>query len=252
MKKIICALLTLTTLLCFTACGGNNKEPFVYAQNTDGSLTVTAYKGKIQDTVTIPETYQDRQVTAIGAMAFEGTFRMTEVIIPEGVTEIGDSAFANCAWLNTPTLPDSLQKIGDWAFQNCKGLTEPVIPEGTTSVGQYAFKGCTGITAITLPKSLKTVGVGAFSELTSLISYTGPLDMLTHVNRTKLTSVTIIAEKYDQITFTTFMGCDALTEISYTGTAAEWQALEKKEGWVSILPQKQLTVHCSDKDIIES
>lgn len=251
MKKLLCALLSLTTLLCFVSCGGNNNEPFVYAQNTDGSLTVTAYKVQNKATVIIPDTYLDRKVTAIGDMAFEGTVMMTSVVIPDSVTSIGASAFANCQRLTTVDLPDDLTEIGDWAFQNCKLLTSVVIPDGVTDIGDHAFKGCVGVTSVTLPAGLKTIGTEVFSELTNLTSYTGSMKHLDEMAKEKLTSVTLVAGEFDKVEFTTFYGCEALTEITYTGTLESWQALDKADGWLSSLPDKTLTVHCSDGDMIE-
>lgn len=252
MKKLISLLLMIALLGCAVACSTQSKEPFSYNQTTTGTLTVTAYKGKNQAVVAIPETYKSFKVTAIGELAFEGTVMMTQVVIPDGITSIGASAFANCQRLSEIDLPAKLQEIGDWAFQNCKGLTSVVIPDSVTKIGQYAFKGCVGLTAVTLPQGVKTIGAGAFSELTGLTAYTGSIDHLEHMPKEKLTSVTLVAGAYDRIEFSTFYGCKELTEITYTGTAAEWQALDKADGWVSILPQKQLTVHCADRDITES
>ncbi len=251
MKNILCFLLMLATLLCFVSCGENKNEPFVYAQNTDGTLTVTAYKVQNKATVTIPDSYLDRKVTAIGAMAFEGTVMMTSVVIPDSITSIGSSAFANCQRLTAIDLPDSLETIEDWAFQNCMGLSSVVIPEGVTEIGDYAFKGCAGLTSVTISGNVKAVGSGAFSELTALQSYTGPLKHLQDMPKHTLTSVTLVAGAYDKIEFVTFYDCSSLTEITYTGTMAEWLALDKADGWLTSLPEKTLTVHCADGDLVE-
>lgn len=251
MKKLLCVLLSLTMLLCFASCGGGDKDPFAYGQNADGTVTVTAYKGKNEAAIAIPDTYLDRKVTAIGDMAFEGTVMMTSVIIPDSVTVIGASAFANCQRLTAIDLPDELTEIGDWAFQNCKLLTSVTIPEGVTDIGEYAFKGCAGLTSVTFTNEVKTVDTGAFSELSNLTDYTGPLKHLNEMAKEKLTSVTVIAGEFDKVTFVTFYGCEALTEITYTGTVEAWQALDKAEGWLSSLPDKTLTVHCADGDVVE-
>ena len=251
MKKILCILLSLASLFCFASCGGKDENPFAYGQNADGTVTVTAYKGKNEASVTVPDTYLDRKVTAIGDMAFEGTVMMTSVIIPDGVISIGASAFANCQRLAAIDLPDQLTAIGDWAFQNCKLLTEVTIPENVTAIGGHAFKGCVGLSSVTLPEGLKTIGAEAFSELTSLTSYTGPMKHLNAMAKDKLTSVTLVAREFDKIEFVTFYGCESLTEITYTGTMEAWQALDKADGWLTSLPEKTLTVHCTDGDVVE-
>ena len=249
MKKILCVLLSLTFLLSVSSCGVKDENPFSYGQNADGTVTVTAYKGKNEASVTIPETYLDRTVTAIGDLAFEASLMMTSVSIPDGITLIGASAFANCQRLASIDLPDELVEIGDWAFQNCKLLSEVIIPDNVTEIGSYAFKGCVGISSITLPSGLEQIGTGAFSELTSLTAYTGPIAHLDAVAKGKLSSVTLVAGAFDKIEFATFHGCEALTEITYTGTVTMWEAIDKAEGWLSSLPAKALTVHCTDGDI---
>lgn len=252
MKKILCILLSLAALFCFASCGGKDENPFAYTQNTDGTVTVAAYRGKNEAAVTVPDTYLDRKVTAIGDMAFEGTVMLTKVIIPDGVTAIGASAFANCQRLAEIDLPNELTTIGDWAFQNCKLLTAVVIPEGVTEIGSHAFKGCVGLTSVALPAGIKTIGTEAFSELTSLTSYTGPMKHLNEMPKEKLTAVTIMAGEFDQIEFVTFYGCESLTEITYTGTVAAWQALDKADGWLTSLPEKTLLVHCTDGEVTET
>lgn len=253
MKKLLCLLLAVAALTgLMTACGGKNDQPFAYAQNADGTVTVTAYKGKNEATVTIPDVYLDRKVTAIGNMAFEGTAMMTAVVIPDEVTSIGASAFANCQRLAVIDLPQGLTEIGDWAFQNCRLLTQVVIPDGVTDIGDHAFKGCTGVTSVSLPAGLEHIGTEALSELTELTAYAGPIKHLEAVPKARLTSVTLVAGAYDKLEFITFYGCESLTEITYMGTMAAWEAMDKAEGWADSLPSKALTVHCTDGDVMAS
>ncbi len=251
MKKNFLVFLCVLMLFSLISCGGKDKNPFTYQQTSASQLTVTAYNGKNEAVVTIPDTYLDRKVTAIGDMAFEGTVMMTSVLIPDGVVSIGASAFANCQRLSAIQLPAELSEIGDWAFQNCKLLTEVTIPENVTTIGKSAFKGCTGLASVTLPDGIKTIGVEAFSELTNLTSYTGPMKYLNDMAKGKLSSVTLVAGEFDKVEFVTFYGCDALTEITYTGTVADWQAVDKAEDWLQSLKNHTLTVHCSNGDITE-
>ena len=44
-----------------------------------------------------------------------------------------------------------------------------------------------------------------------------------------------------------FDGCTSLTDITYNGTKAEWESVEKGENWDRNTPA--YTVHCSDGDI---
>lgn len=45
-----------------------------------------------------------------------------------------------------------------------------------------------------------------------------------------------------------FFGCDALTDLYFEGSCAEWGAIEKAVGWnIGFAPG--LTIHCTDGDL---
>ena len=116
--------------------------------------------------------------------------------------------------------------IGDWSFQGCYSLESITIPDSVTSIGKQAFSGCYSLSSITIPDSVTFIGEQAFSDCTSLTSMTIP------------DSVTSIDTR-------AFSGCT--TDITYTGTKAQWKAIMKNWQWDFNIPN--YVIHCTDGDI---
>lgn len=120
-----------------------------------------------QRSIVIPQSHRDKQVTAIGASAFENNGKLESIRIPEGVTSIGKNAFWGCSSLTSVTLPSTLESIEAGAFSGCTALAEIVIPDKVTCIGEYAFEGCEELTGINL-SSVQTFGWRAFGNCVSL------------------------------------------------------------------------------------
>ena len=154
---------------------------------------------------------------------------LTEIVIPatykgKAVTVIQKSAFANFPNLTSITIPDSVTSIGRFAFGSCSKLTSVTIPNSVTSIGEGTFSGCTGLTSITIPDSVTSIGNNAFYGCT------------------ELTSVKI-GNSVTSIGSSAFSDCTGLTSITYKGTQAQWNGIEKSSlGWYG-------TVVCSDGEI---
>ena len=153
---------------------------------------------------------------------------LTDVVIPDGMTEIEDEAFRDCENLKTVIIPNSVKSIGESAFEDCSGLTSVAIPDSVTSIGDCAFDGCSGLTNVTIPDSVTSIGYYAFYKCSALTSVTIP------------DSVTSIG-------FGAFWGCSKLTTIRFTGTKAQWQAIDKDLYWDDETPA--YTVYCRDGSI---
>lgn len=148
-------------------------------------------------------------VTNIGAAAFQGCTRLTNVAILSGVTSIWGSAFDYCTSLTAITvdalnpvyssvdgivsdksqttlilcpegksgvytIPDSVTSLADDTFQFCSSLTSVTIPSSVTNCGAYAFYGCTSLTNIIIPASVSSIEIGAFRSCSSLTTVTIP------------------------------------------------------------------------------
>ncbi|MBR5124640.1 MAG: leucine-rich repeat domain-containing protein, partial [Clostridia bacterium] len=182
----------------------------------------------------------DGSVTSIGAYAFIGCEGLTNLTIPAEVTKIGGGAFVDCSGLASITVQEGNSKfsgVGNCLIQNTTssggtlllGCKNSVIPDdGSVKVIQgSAFRGCTDLTSITIPDSVTSIGKYAFRYCTGLMSITIP------------DSVTYIGDW-------AFQGCTSLTDIHFSGTKEQWQAIEIGH---SNDPLSTATIHCTDGDI---
>jgi hypothetical protein len=110
------------------------------------------------------KSFSGKNLTSIGAGAFQGLTSLTMNSLPVGITSIGASAFSGCTGLTEITLPEGLTSIGNFAFQNCTGLTEITLPEGLTSIGNSAFRSCTSLALTSLPSGVTAISNSAFED----------------------------------------------------------------------------------------
>lgn len=89
---------------------------------------VAGYTGTATS-ITIPDTYKDKPVTAILENALEGSI-IESVTIGSNVTTIGAGAFAFCDALTAFDMPDGVTTLGEGAFLGCENLTSFNIGKG--------------------------------------------------------------------------------------------------------------------------
>ena len=160
MKRIIALLLALGTLLCFTACNGDDpveettteevvteapvegeNEKYKFLEYSD-HIELTAYKG-YDSYISLPSNINGKPVTKFGKI-FKESLTLVTVIIPGTYTEIEDEAFYNAWKLQNLTIySGSLTKIGANAFLGCQSLKIANIPDTVTEIHEDAFKYCT-------------------------------------------------------------------------------------------------------------
>ena len=123
---LVCALCFLTVFCAGSAEDANGNlvsGNYQYMIQDDGTAVITGYEGKTPETLTIPDSLDGIQVTAIGSGAFQWQKTLMKVAVPEGVVSLGDHAFLYCDNLSSVTLPDSLKDIGRNPFAACPVLS---------------------------------------------------------------------------------------------------------------------------------
>ena len=185
-------------------------------------------------------------VTSIGDGAFAWCDSLTSIVIPDSVTSIGDGAFAWCGSLTSVVIGNSVTSIGNRAFMDCRSFTSITvadantayksvdgnlytkdgktliqyavgktdtsftIPNSVTAIGDVAFYGCSGLTSVVIPDSVTMIDSYAFYRCDSLASVT-------------------IGNRVTSIGDYAFAHCYRLIDVYYTGTEAEWAAIDV--GW---------------------
>ena len=122
----------------------------------------------------------------------------------------------------TPTVPPS--EMGE-----LKSLT---IPSGVTEIGNKVFIG-SQFTEITVPATVTNMGTRVFEACPALttVRYAAPtLSDFMFASCPNLSSVTL-AGTVKKIGSHWMNYCPLLTEITYEGSLAEWNAVEKQSNW---------------------
>ena len=220
----------------------------------DGVLTgVTWYDYNCPTEITIPE-----GVTTIGQAAFSGrSSKLKKINLPSTLTTIEEMGFADCYALESLELPESVKSIGNSAFYDCRALESINIPEGVISLGEQTFYLCENLETIKFlsPFSLLiegdyTFGYCGLSEIrlpsvytlpTGTFYYCDKLEMIELPEQLKtigdnafmlcsnLNSI-VIHNNVETIKADAFDGCTALTNVYYTGSEEEWNAIEIENG----------------------
>lgn len=189
----------------------NPLEPVVgkytYAQNEDGTYTLTGVNGDLSGAITLPTTFElngiSYNVTSIGAEVFKDQYVITSLTIPEGYTTIGEGAFMGCTGLTNLSIPASVTAIGRKAFYGCSNagfaltiaegnqhfttdanvlydkakttiyavpssITALAIPTTVTTISDYAFSDCVKLISINVPATISQIGEGVFAGCTLL------------------------------------------------------------------------------------
>ncbi len=132
-------------------------------------------------------------VTRIGNWAFEHSYNLTSVTIPNSVTSIGEHAFAGSG-LTSVTIPNSVTSICNGAFASCCSLISVIISKSITTISEDTFFNCSSLKSVTIPNSVTAIGNSAFGDCSNLKSVTLP------------NSVTTIGAE-------TFSGCSGLKSV---------------------------------------
>ena len=253
-----------------TLCGTEICNHLIYDYNADfASCYIFGIERSCKHTdIYIPDSFEDKPVTALNKSLFEGHSHITSLRLPDTVSVINARAFVRCGFENL-TLPASLTVIEDYAFNMCQNLKSIVIPDSVTKIGNGAFTGCLVLAEVTLPKNLTAIAENTFCN-TAISEIVIP-DKVSVIGTCafegcgELKSVTL-PKNLKKIGYMAFMNCDSLSELSipksvteigenalysiqtirYEGTKAEWEAIELGL-WNHEIT---CTVICSDGEIV--
>ena len=197
--------------------------------------------------------------------------------IPDEITEIRTGVFHNCAYLENVKIPVSVTKIEADVFKNCTTLTslefsgtmeqwsaiekerfwrawskissvkcsdgeielkpyivwdgkfdcnfpyeEFTIPDGVTEIVAQAFMDCKSLKSVVIPNGVRIIGGWAFNACSSLTSVFIPASV-TRIDRDA------------------FSCCTSLESMEFGGTKAQWEAIEKDEGWRKMPRMRYMT-----------
>lgn len=129
-------------------------EALVFAEEWDGTLTVTGPRQSAPEQIDIPGEVCGRRVARIAPKAFFACGSLTRLSVG-GVREIGESAFFGCRSLASARFERGLQEVGDSAFAGCEALAQVTLPWGTEHVGRMAFFGCSRLSFAKLPAATR-------------------------------------------------------------------------------------------------
>ncbi len=134
-----------------------------YELLTDGTYAVTGYTNKEQaNAVDIPSTYQGKQVTIVGMMAFMND-KIKSITIAEGITTLKSYCFWGTG-IATITLPDSVTVCEKNAFQQSVNLETVNLGCGLTEIPERMFYQCGNLKHINIPDCITSIGNYAFAE----------------------------------------------------------------------------------------
>jgi hypothetical protein len=236
MKNLLCTLLVCSVcsvvVLGLSGCGCSNQSnnsgytvettapdltdgDFGYFIISENEIMLTEYRGTDKN-VEIPESYQNYNVTVIGASVFTQT-DIESVVIPDTVTEIQSYAFASCYSLRSVKLSENLKIIGPNAFFHTMALETIELPASIEDFGIYTFS-ASGLKSVTIPES------ETFTKLEDYIFFQCP----------NLKEVTI-ASTVTSINPNTFASCsNPITIKAASGSYAEQYAAENDFSFVAI------------------
>ncbi len=218
-----------------------------YSLQSNGEYQVAGL-GSCTDTVLkIPPTYNGKPVTSMAQGAFKDNQKITKVILPKSMKSVSAQAFVSCSKLRCVVLPNSITSIEQDALARCGALTTVLLPNSLTSVGSWAFYDDGALESIAIPKNLSSFGQEAFAycgyESLAFADGATFVERYVFISCSDMTSL-YIPKSMREFDYQAFREATSLTDIYFQGTKAEWEAIQKNEGWDS--NSGFYTVHCID------
>lgn len=229
---------------CFNNCSSLASIDFGTGVTTIGSY---AFK----DCTALQSITMPNNITTLNDKSFGGCTALTNVILSANLVGEMRSTFDDCTSLVSITIPAGVTSIGSECFDCCAKLSEVIFAEGIqlTTIGQSAFNG-TALTSMTLPNTVTSVGYRAFGMCKSLtyVNFGTGLqtlesDVFFNIDALREISIPVSLEA---IPASFLYYKYALTQINFSGTEAEWNALVKGAKWNHCTGE--YVVMCSDSE----
>ena len=189
---------------------------FVYRPAGDASYEIVKYTGSATS-VTIPNTFNEKPVTAILAEVFKDNQTMASVTIGSNITSIGDRAFYNCDALTSVSLPNAVTYVGEEAFMGCDELTSFTIGTGFANHKGNFLAYCPKLTTITVADGNTNNYISVDNVLIHNVAGVGSYVVICAPGKTG--DYTIPAESLTHpcvwIMNNCFSSCDGLTSITF-------------------------------------
>lgn len=131
----------------YTSVPNVSTEDICYKVNEDGKTATIISQNNSTGKISIPETIDGYNITAIDEYAFYEA-ELTEIILPDTIETIGSGAFYNCSNLENISLPNSLISIESFAFAECINLKSIDIPTSTQNIDNFAFINCLNLSYV--------------------------------------------------------------------------------------------------------
>ena len=181
LPQIIKAMIVIIAAI-FIPCVMFFQPKLLFTRYSDGYQVFRYTRGIVQgnNEVSIPSTYKNKPVLAIGEKAFANT-TITKVTIPYGIESIKTKAFYNAVNITTIEIPSTVYEIRGDAFAYMSSLTYISLPEGLKEIRGGAFAYDYNLTNVKLPNSLEYLGGSAFSHCSSITEMTIP-SKITEIN----------------------------------------------------------------------
>ena len=135
-----------------------------------------------------------------------------KTVVVTGGESISGSAFWGCASLTSIVIPDSVTSIGTNLFRECSLLKSIEIPDSVKKIENLAFFKCASLTSIEIPDNVKSLGNNAFDGCSKLAEI-------------------VLSKGLSQIEAYVFQRCTKLEQITYCGTEADWDLVDKDDNW---------------------
>lgn len=102
----------------------SGEQYFAYSLSEDQeSYIITGKEADCPHFIELPETHNEKPVTAIAANAFANDEGLYGVKIPEGYVELGFLCFDACLNMREIYIPDTVEIMEEGVFRYCEGLT---------------------------------------------------------------------------------------------------------------------------------